>query len=135
VAGPLLALRRLQTTGFEWAGGQASSHGQETAASSRGWRLDALRPVLEQVELAIRAALGSGRAQLVRHLLAEALVLAALGGALAVLAAPWVYQVSTTDPATLIATAAALLASAVLASWVPARRATRVDPAVSLRAE
>ncbi len=46
-----------------------------------------------------------------------------------------VYQVSTTDPVTLIATAAVLVASAALASWVPARRATRVDPAVSLRAE
>jgi ABC-type antimicrobial peptide transport system permease subunit len=46
-----------------------------------------------------------------------------------------VYQVSTTDPVTLVVTAAALLGSAALASWVPARRATQVDPAVSLRAE
>jgi len=46
-----------------------------------------------------------------------------------------VYQVSTTDPLTLAVTAAVLVGSAVLASWVPALRATRVDPAVSLRAE
>ena len=46
-----------------------------------------------------------------------------------------VYQVSTTDPLTLAAAAGVLVLSAVLASWLPARRATRVDPAISLRAE
>jgi ABC-type lipoprotein release transport system permease subunit len=51
------------------------------------------------------------------------------------LLASLVYQVSTTDPLTLGATAGVLVASAALASWVPARRATRVDPAISLRAE
>jgi ABC-type lipoprotein release transport system permease subunit len=45
------------------------------------------------------------------------------------------YQVSTTDPLTLATTAAVLIGAAALASWVPARRATRVDPAVSLRVE
>jgi ABC-type lipoprotein release transport system permease subunit len=43
--------------------------------------------------------------------------------------------VSTTDPLTLATTAAVLIGAAALASWVPARRATRVDPAVSLRVE
>jgi ABC-type lipoprotein release transport system permease subunit len=43
--------------------------------------------------------------------------------------------VSTTDPLTLATTAAVLIVAAALASWVPARRATRVDPAVSLRVE
>jgi hypothetical protein len=45
------------------------------------------------------------------------------------------YRVSTTDPLTLATTAAVLIGAAALASWVPARRATRVDPAVSLRVE
>ena len=45
-----------------------------------------------------------------------------------------VYGVGTSDPLTLAATTAMLLAAAVLASWVPAIRAARVDPAVSLRA-
>jgi ABC-type lipoprotein release transport system permease subunit len=44
-------------------------------------------------------------------------------------------EVSITDPLTLAATAVVLVASAVLASWIPARPATRVDPAISLRAE
>jgi ABC-type antimicrobial peptide transport system permease subunit len=49
--------------------------------------------------------------------------------------ASFVYQVSTTDPLTLAGVAAVLVGSAVLASWLPARRATKVDPAISLRAE
>src|SRR2546428_14004295 len=43
-----------------------------------------------QPELAIRAAVGAGRGALMRHLLVEAMVLATLGGLLAVLAAPWI---------------------------------------------
>src|SRR5207237_380559 len=69
--------------------------------------------------------------------LALAGVVVGLAGALAgarVLAS-LVYRVSTTDPLTLASTAAVLVISALLASWIPARRATRVDPAVSLRAE
>src|SRR5207248_2626612 len=48
------------------------------------------RGMARQRELAIRAALGAGRGALVRHLLVEAMVLATLGGLLAVVAAPWV---------------------------------------------
>src|SRR2546428_9071918 len=46
-----------------------------------------------QPELAIRAAVGAGSGALVRHLLVEAMMLATLGGLLAVLAAPWVLGV------------------------------------------
>jgi ABC-type antimicrobial peptide transport system permease subunit len=46
-----------------------------------------------------------------------------------------VYRVSTTDPLTLTATGGLLVFAAVLASWVPARRAIRLDPAISLHAE
>jgi len=46
-----------------------------------------------------------------------------------------VYGVSTSDPLTLVGAIALLLGAAALASWIPAMRAARVDPAVSLRAE
>jgi len=45
------------------------------------------------------------------------------------------YGVSERDPLTYAGISALLVAVAVLASWLPARRATRVDPAVALRAE
>jgi ABC-type lipoprotein release transport system permease subunit len=45
------------------------------------------------------------------------------------------YEVNASDPATLFGTAAILVTVAVLASYVPARRATQVDPITVLRSE
>lgn len=45
------------------------------------------------------------------------------------------FGVAASDPLTLVGSALILLAIAILASWVPARRASNVDPAVALRAE
>jgi ABC-type lipoprotein release transport system permease subunit len=45
------------------------------------------------------------------------------------------FEVSPTDPVTLGAVALLLVGIALLASWLPARRAARVDPMVALRAE
>jgi putative ABC transport system permease protein len=94
-------------------------------------------------EIGIRMALGADSSLVLRMVVGSGLRLALLGVALGVLGAllgtrvlaSLVYQVSTTDPLTLAATAAVLVGSAVLASFLPALRATRVDPAVSLRAE
>jgi len=64
-------------------------------------------------------------------------VVIGMGGALACtrVLSSLVYGIGTSDPGTLAATTALLLGAAVLASVVPAIRAARVDPAVSLRAE
>ncbi len=94
-------------------------------------------------EMGIRMALGAGPGRLVRLVLVRALGLTAaglvfgLGLALAVGRGldGYLYGVGTADPAALAAAAALLLASATLAAWLPARRAGRVDAAVSLREE
>ena len=47
----------------------------------------------------------------------------------------FLYGVTTSDPLTLVGVTIALAGTASLASWLPARRAARVDPAEALRAE
>jgi hypothetical protein len=94
-------------------------------------------------EIGIRMALGADKGVVRRMVLHGGLKLAGLGiaiglaGAFALTRAlsAFVYGVGTMDPLTMAFAAAVLLGSAALASWVPALRATRVDPAVSLRAE
>jgi putative ABC transport system permease protein len=94
-------------------------------------------------EIGIRMALGAAPGRVLQMVLGSGVRLSLLGVAIGVAAAlpaaralgTLVYRVSTTDPATLIATAALLIGAAALASWVPARRAIRLDPAISLRAE
>jgi predicted permease len=94
-------------------------------------------------ELGIRTALGAERARLLRsvvsHGLRMAVVGVVLGLGIALLAAPHVgdllFKVSPRDPDVFIAVALALLLVALLASFVPGLRATRVDPMVALRTE
>src|SRR5207253_2245810 len=94
-------------------------------------------------EIGIRMALGAQAADVLRMVLGEGLRLSLFGvtcGLLSALAlarvlASFLYGVSATDPAAYAAAAVVLGAGAVAASLLPARRATRVDPAVALRAE
>jgi predicted permease len=94
-------------------------------------------------ELGIRVALGSSRREIVGLVMKQGMKLAAIGmagGLVAALAltrlmAGLLYGVRPADPATLAAVALLLGGIALLACYVPARRATAVDPVVALRCE
>ena len=94
-------------------------------------------------EIGIRMALGAGRPAVLRLFLARGLWLAVAGlvagviGSVAV--SRWVgsllFEMSARDPWTIAAAAITVAAVALLASYIPARRATRVDPLIALRSE
>lgn len=94
-------------------------------------------------EIGIRMALGAGRREVLELVLRQGLALVAigvvvgLGGALLVmrLLSSLLFNVTSTDPMTFATTALVLTAVAIGATYVPARRATRVDPLVALRYE
>jgi putative ABC transport system permease protein len=94
-------------------------------------------------EIGVRIALGAAPADILHGVVGQGLRLTAVGlglgvlGALAVsrLIASVLFGVTPTDPFTYIAVASVLLATSALASYVPARRAMRVDPIVALRDE
>jgi putative ABC transport system permease protein len=94
-------------------------------------------------EFGVRLALGASPRRIVRTVLGDGLgVVGAgmlLGLALALLGgrflAPMLYQTSVRDPAVFAVVSAVLLAAALAAGLIPARRATRVDPLEALRAD
>ncbi|MEK6323111.1 MAG: ABC transporter permease [Acidobacteriota bacterium] len=94
-------------------------------------------------EIGIRMALGAGRADVLRLVVGHGLklVLAGVGiglaGALALtqVMKSLLFEVSTTDPLTFAVIPLTLAAVALLSSYVPARRATKVDPMIALRYE
>jgi putative ABC transport system permease protein len=94
-------------------------------------------------EIGIRLALGAPAEGLMRMFVGQALALGAIGVGCGVIAAlvltrlisSLLFHVSTVDPVTYTLVSAGLLIAASLASYLPARRATRVDPVEALRAE
>lgn len=94
-------------------------------------------------EIGVRMALGATVSDILLLILREGLTVALVGLAAGLIGAWWVtraltsmlFQVTPSDPVTLIAVSALLLAAALTASSVPALRAARIDPLTALRAE
>lgn len=94
-------------------------------------------------EIGVRIALGAQNGDIFRQVIGQGLVWTLIGVALGLAGAfgltklirSFLFGVSTTEPAIFVAVAFLLLAAAALASYIPARRATRVDPMEALRYE
>jgi putative ABC transport system permease protein len=94
-------------------------------------------------EIGVRMSLGASRASVVKLVVGQAMLLVFVGLAVGLLAAAWLsrwmshmlYGVRPTDPLTFAAVALVLALVALLATYIPARRATRIDPMVALRYE
>lgn len=94
-------------------------------------------------EIGVRLALGANPARLLTLVLGDSLRLVMSGAAIGLVGAYWLvryveerlYGVTSHDPGSFIASVVVLAGVALLASWVPARRASRVDPIQALRTE
>ena len=101
----------------------------------------------QTLDIGIRLALGAGRTDILRMVVGRGMRLAGLGVAigmglalalafgLAPALSPLLFRVSSTDPPTFAAVPMLLVAVALLACWLPARRALRIDPVRALRWE
>jgi putative ABC transport system permease protein len=94
-------------------------------------------------EIGVRITLGAQRGDILRLVLREGASLAALGVAIGLVGAflatrfiqSWLFEIGRGDPLTLVGASSLLVTVALLASYIPARRATRVDPAITMRSE
>jgi putative ABC transport system permease protein len=94
-------------------------------------------------EIGTRMALGAQQANILKLVVGEGMLLAILGAVIGIAGAlgisgllqKLVYEVSPTDPATIAAITVTILCVSLLAAYVPARRAARIDPMTALRNE
>ena len=94
-------------------------------------------------EIGVRVALGAQHADVLRQVMQRGMLLTGAGLAIGFVAAlalgrvlaGLLYGITPTDPATLLTVALFLAGVAMLATYLPARRAARLDPMVALRAE
>jgi putative ABC transport system permease protein len=94
-------------------------------------------------EIGVRTALGASQPTILKLILSQALVLASIGLGIGILSSLAVtrflhtllYQISPTDPITFVVVSLSLLGVAMLAAFVPARRAARLDPMTALRSD
>ena len=94
-------------------------------------------------EIGIRLALGAERRNILQMILRRGLALAILGAAVGLIGAVLVsylmrsvlYEVTSTDPITFAVVVLIFISVALIACYIPARRATKVNPMVALRCE
>jgi predicted permease len=94
-------------------------------------------------EIGIRMALGAGRGDMLKSIMRQGMLLSGIGVAIGLAASfglnrllgSLLFGVKATDPLTYAAVAAILISVALLATYIPARRATRIDPMIALRYE
>jgi putative ABC transport system permease protein len=94
-------------------------------------------------EIGVRVAMGAGKGQILKRVIFQAMrpavlgIVVGLGGAFALsrFMSTLLFGVEASDPVTYASVAGLLVAAALVSAWLPALRATRVDPVIAFRTE